>query len=69
MKKKEQFDGFGISLTACGPIYYYFDIKRVSMEDFINLEYRAFACAKQKQHRLFKLYDTDHCGYTTLGLN
>lgn len=68
-EKHNEFDGFGITLTLDGPVYYYFNSNKTNMQELVALEMLAFINAKQSNHRLFKLYDTDSCGYTVVSFN
>lgn len=66
--KPEKF-GFGISLTYEGPIFYYFNDKKISMEELLKLEINAFIRAKKEQHHIFELYETKYIDDIIIGLN
>jgi hypothetical protein len=67
--KKNDYNGYAMALTPSGLIFYCFDTKETTMEEFMDIENIAYGVAVKNKYRLFKLYDTDHYGHTVVGIN
>jgi len=48
---------------------YFLDVNRISIEDFLRLEYVAALEASTMGWKLFLLYETNHMGRTAVSLN
>jgi hypothetical protein len=56
---KNIYNTYGVGLSADGIIILYcFDRKIVSIQEFVEIEQRAFQRAMKRQWRIFKQYET-----------
>jgi hypothetical protein len=69
MKNTHEYDGFAINLTNSGARLYIYNEQKISIYEFLNIEFAAYEQASKNKQRLFKVYETNTISFIGVGLN